>query len=299
MTSTPARAAAPALAALLAVLVAPAAALAAGPKSVFYERTVMTAADARCRLFAPPVSAALDAGRAQARNAALRAGAAEADLAATDRRARAKAAAVPCDSPDLTTAADRVRNAFEGFAKLTRMRYPGDLSDWRADRNAGRAIRWRLAQDTSFGWDKMIFGLAGRDGEGSLLAVADFADGSRPYTARLVMRDVERSTGAYLDTRGADIDGRMPLARRMPAGYALRTYAAAARSHAGEDLAPKAMKAPWAFRFPPEASARLADLDPREAVAVDFVMPDESVRRAYVEVGDFAAGRAFLKLAQR
>jgi hypothetical protein len=34
-------------------------------------------------------------------------------------------------------------------------------------------------------------------------------------------------------------------------------------------------------------------------VAVEFVMPDDTVRRAYVEVGDFAAGRAFLKLAQR
>jgi hypothetical protein len=34
-------------------------------------------------------------------------------------------------------------------------------------------------------------------------------------------------------------------------------------------------------------------------VAVDFVMPDDSVRRADVEVGDFAPGRAFLRLAQR
>jgi hypothetical protein len=297
MTSTPAQRAAPLLAAL-ALLAAPAAAL-AGPLEVFYERTVMTAADARCELFAPEVSAALDAGRAQARNAALRAGKAEADLAATERRARAKAAAVGCKSNDLAKAAARVRDAFEGYAKVTRMRYPGDVSDWRADRAAGRAIRWRLAQDAAFGWDRMIFGLAGRDGEGSLLAVAEFADGAAPYTARLVMRDADRSAGAYLDRRGADIDGKMPLVRRMPAGHALKTFSAAARSRAGEDLAPKTMKSPWAFRFPPEAAQRLADLDPREAVAVEFVMPDDTVRRAYVEVGDFAAGRAFLKLAQR
>jgi hypothetical protein len=297
MTSTPAQGAAPLLAAL-ALLTAPAAAL-AGPLEVFYERTVMTAADTRCGLFAPEVSAALDAGRAQARNAALRAGKAEADLAATERRARAKAAAVDCKSNDLVKAAARVRDAFEGYAKVTRMRYPGDVSDWRADRAAGRAIRWRLAQDAAFGWDRMIFGLAGRDGEGVLLAVAEFADGARPYTARLVMRDADRSTGAYLDRRGADIDGKMPLARRMPVGHALKTFSAAARSRAGEDLAPKAMKSPWAFRFPPEAAQRLAGLDPREAVAVEFVMPDDTVRRASVEVGDFAAGRAFLKLAQR
>ena len=32
-----------------------------------YERTLMTTADARCRLFAPPISAALDAARTAAR----------------------------------------------------------------------------------------------------------------------------------------------------------------------------------------------------------------------------------------
>ena len=36
----------------------------------------------------------------------------------------------------------------------------------------------------------------------------------------------------------------------------------------------------------------LADLDPREAIAVEFLFPGERVRTAYVEVGDFAAGRA-------
>ena len=282
----------------LASLAAPAAAR-AGPHDLLYERTVMTAADARCRLFAAPVSAALDSGRAQARNTALRAGSPESVILATEQRARAKAGAVDCASPDLKIAADRVRNAFEGYSKITRMRYPGDMGDWRADRNSGRNIRWRLAQDSASGWDRMIFGLAGRDGERVLIAVADFADGAKPYTARLVMRDADRSQGAYLDRRGADLSGKMPLARRMPAGFALRTYAAAARSAADDDLAPRTMKSPWAFRFPQDAAARLAQLDPRESVAVEFVMPDESVRRAYVEVGDFAAGRAFLKLAQR
>src|ERR1700758_2248360 len=41
-----------------------------------YERTVMTAADARCDLFTPEISAALAAAQAQAHGAALRAGAA-------------------------------------------------------------------------------------------------------------------------------------------------------------------------------------------------------------------------------
>ncbi|HEY3696440.1 hypothetical protein [Phenylobacterium sp.] len=298
MTSTRKPARRWALLALAAAVAGPGLAHAAAI-DMLYERTVMTAADSRCRLFAPAVSAALDAGRAQARNTALRAGTDEAAVAAVEQRARAKAAGAACDAPDLAMAATRVRDAFEGFSKVTRLTYPGDVAGWRADRNAGRAARWRLSQDVSFGWDRMTFGLAGRDGEGALLAVADFPDGATPYAARLVMRDADRSSGAYLDRRGADVNGRLPLARRLPAAYALKTFQAAARSPAGSDLAARTMKQPWAFRFPPEAAARLAALDPREAVAVDFVMPDDTVRRAYVEVGDFAPGRAFLRLAQQ
>ena len=48
--------------------------------------------------------------------------------------------------------------------------------------------------------------------------------------------------------------------------------------------------------------AALAALDPREAVAIEFLIPSagaDQVRTAYIEVGDFAAGRAFLTASQR
>ena len=86
---------------------------------------------------------------------------------------------------------------------------------------------------------------------------------------------------------------------RLPPRSALRSYAAEARSTAGSDLLPKEARAGWAFRFPAQASSDLASLDPREAVAIEFLFPGDVVRRAYVEVGDFAAGRAFLSLASR
>ena len=267
---------------------------------VFYERVVMSAAGERCGLFAPQVGAALNAGRAQARNAALRSGVDPAALAATERRARAAAGRTPCDSSDLKIAAERVRSAFEGYATLTRMSYPGDLADWRADRNNGRTPRWRLAQQTSFGPDRMIFGLAGRDGEGVLLAVGEFADGRAPYAARLVTRDPTRSQGPYLNRRNGQPLRALPLARRLPPS-AVSAFAAVARSAAGDDLAAKDMEGAWAFRFPAAAAVRLSELDPREAVAVEFLFAGrkDEVRRAYVEVGDFAAGRAFLTTAQR
>jgi hypothetical protein len=259
-----------------------------------YERTVMIAADQRCSLFAPEVSAALAAAQAQSRGAALRAGASAQALDGVEGRARRKAAATDCASPDLALAAERVRDAFAGFARLQRISYPGDTAPWRADRTGLGAIRWRLAQETRFGPDRMTFGLAGRNAGGALLAVASFADGRTPYAARLLVRDAERSSGPYLAGAGQ----ALPLDRRLPPRSALRAYAAEARSPAGQDLLPKTSQSGWAFRFPAEAAQELADLDPRESVAVEFLFAGDAVRRAYVEVGDFAAGRAFLKIAQ-
>lgn len=273
----------------------------AGAADLYYERTVMVSADARCHLFTPEIASALAAGQAQARGAALRGGLDEERLDGVEQRARSAVARTACDSKDIETAAQRVRNAFEGYARLSRQVYPGEHADWRADRESGRSARWRLAQTSRFGWDQMVFGMAGKEAPGVLLAVAQFADGATPYTARLVMRDAARTSGPYLDKRGADAKGRLPLSRRMPPASALRSYSAEARSPAGEDLSPKDMKSAWAFRFPMEAARRLADLDPRESVAVEFVFPgrQDVVRRAYVEVGDFAAGRAFIQMAQK
>lgn len=281
-----------------AVLAAPALA-AAGPVDLFYERTVMSAADARCGLFEPAVGAALEAAQAQARGAALRSGVSEDALGEVAARARGKAAGSACDSADMALAADRVKAAFEGFARLTKMNYPGEVSEWRADRASGRAARWRLAQTVAFGWDRMVFGLAGRQGGDGLMAVGLFADGQEPYTARLVIRDAARTSGPYLDTRESDPRRRPTLAKRMPPG-ALKTYSAEARSAAGTDLLPKSADRGWAFRFPAQAAAEIAALDPREAVAVEFVFAGDrdEVRRAYVEVGDFAAGRAFLRVSR-
>jgi hypothetical protein len=262
-----------------------------------YERTVMTAADVRCGLFEPDISAALSAAQAQARGAALRSGEATETLAAVERRARERAWNAGCASSDMTAAAGRVRSAFAGYARLQRISYPGDQADWRADRAGAGAIRWRLLQEGQFGADRLRFGLAGRTAPGVLLAVGQFADGRAPYAARLLMRDDQRSASPYLDQLAGGARG-LPLSRRLPPRSALRVYAAEARSPAGVDLLPKDSGGGWAFRFPAEAARELARLDPREAVAVEFLMPGDVVRRAYVEVGDFAAGRAFLSVAR-
>ncbi|WP_231733221.1 MULTISPECIES: hypothetical protein [unclassified Phenylobacterium] len=278
----------------LALAAAPVAA-AAQPSDLFFERTVMTAADGRCRLFTPEVSAALAAGAAQARGAALRAGVDPRTLASREAGARRYAAQLNCASPQVLAEAARVQQAFSGYSRVTRMTYPGDVADWRADRGSGRNARWRLAQDAAFGGHRMTFGLAGREGANALLAVADFADSQSPYAARLVLRDTGRTMGPYLDARTKSA----PLSRKLPPRGATRTFMAEARSAADEGLLPKGSDGGWAFRFPAAAAQALAELDPREAIAVEFLFSGERVRTAYVEVGDFAAGRAFLQVASR
>ena len=282
---------------------APVAAAAATASDLYYERTVMVAADDRCALFAPSVGAALAAAQAQARGAALRSGVSDQNLAAVEARARFKAGAAACQSPDLTTAAARVRTAFEGFAKISRMTYPGDTADWRADRTPGGAVAtWRLSQDVRFGWDRMLFGIVGFGQARPLLAVASFADQAQPYAARLVIRDTTLTTGPFLNRTAADARGRLPLASRLPPRGATRVFSAEARSPAGKDLRAADMSSAWGFRFPAGAADALTGLDPRESVAVEFLFAGrngDQVRTAYIEVGDFAAGRAFLKVPQR
>ncbi|RAK56270.1 hypothetical protein DJ017_08040 [Phenylobacterium soli] len=262
----------------------------------------MTAAGSRCGLFTPDLARALAAAAAQARGAALRAGASAEEIAQTERIARGRAAGADCRSKDVTVAADRVRQAFAGFSRVNRIAYPGDVAGWQADRYVSAANPWRLKQDTAFGADRMSFGLAGREDAPALLAVGRFADGAQPYAARLVMRDEGRSAGPYLQRVSLGATTGLPLARRMPPPAALTSVMAEARQPAGRDLLPKdqAGKAPaWAFRFPAPAARALAALDPREAIAVDFLFPGDRVRRAYVEVGDFAAGRAFVQMTAR
>jgi hypothetical protein len=264
----------------------------AAPGDLFYERTLMRAADSRCRLFTPSLASALDAGRAQSRGATLRAGVREDQLLAIEQRALAKAATVGCQSRDLTLAAARVRKAFEGYALLQRMSYPGDLARWEADRASSATIPfWRLSQPAVFGPDRLIFGLAGRGTQ--MLAVATFADGTQPYAARLVMRDPTRTQGPYLNARPA-----RGLASNAAPRAASRVFSAEARETAAPTLLPTGAKTGVAFRFPREAGDWISRLDPREALLIEFVVAGrngDSVRKAYVEVGDFAAGRAFLQ----
>lgn len=283
----------PAAMAAAALLLVPAGA-SAGAVDLYYERSLMAEAGVRCSLFTPQVQSALVSAREQARGAALRSGVAAQDLKATGERARSRARSTSCDSRDLAVAAQRVRSGFEGYSRLVRQDFPGDIAGWKADRSvSAQRLMWRMTQDVRQGPAQMRFGIAGRTGGDGLMAVASFPGAAAPYSARIIMRDRRLTAGAYIDSRGESLRS-LPLPRRMPRAGPYESYSAEARSSAGSDLLAPGMKTGWAFRFPAQAAAALADLDPRESVQVEFLFGSGPPQRLYLEVGDFAAARAFL-----
>jgi hypothetical protein len=288
---------------LMALLLAGASSAATSGSEAYYERALMRAADARCHLFTPQVGAALAAAEAQARGAALRGGATNTGLRAVAAQAGAKQAALPCSSHELALAAGRVKTAFDSYSRLIRMSFPGDDAPWQADRTLPlRTPIWRLSQPTAAGSSHVMFGLAGDyDHPAQLLAVGDFGPGETPYAAQLMVRDVSRAPEPYLQAVSVSAWARLPLAERAPPRSGSLAFTAEARETADRTLLPSGAASGVAFRFPTSAAQALAGLDPRESVTLVFLIQGVSgvrAERAYVEVGDFAAGQAFLAAAR-
>lgn len=282
----------------LLTLAMPLAAAATPAAGLYYERTVMREADGRCHLFAPEIAAALSASSLQARGAALRAGVSDGSLAATADRARTAAFSVACTSPDLTTAADRVRKAFAGYAQMTFMSFPGETAAWEAQRRPTAPVvnhkavdgpLWRLSEAGQWdgqGMGALTFGIAA-DPHAPVVATTA-PDALQAATALLIVRDPAKAPEVYLDPR------RQGLAGRTPPRSLTRAFVASQRQAAPASLLPRGQGQGALFGFPAAAADAMAGLDPREAVVVEFVYPGRPSRRAVFEVGDFAAGRAFL-----
>jgi hypothetical protein len=254
----------------------------------YYDRAFVTAAHQKCRLFAAPVAGALSAATLQAHGAALRAGASEADLAATTRRARARAAEVSCRDPELAVVRDRVTDAFQGWAHTPRMSFPGTRAEWSANRIRAAEPRWRLMQASMTGASPVTFGLvADADGREALSAVVSFIGRPRPYAARIVMRDPGLAARPWLTPAGI---GTLPPEAQRRAIWSAETKAA----DASVLTEGRAQGETWSF--PDMGADALAALDPREPFLIQFLFRDGSIATARFEAGDFAAARAFVAL---
>ncbi len=281
-----------------AVIALPTMAFATPASSLFYERTLMLEAGNRCHFFTPAISTALGASSLQARGAAQRAGIPGSALAATEERARTMAWTVACTSPDLTTAAGRVRDAFSGYAKLNEMSFPGDLGTWQAARKPrplmanGKPVegpRWRLSQAVHSMSGLVTFGMA-QDSDIPVVTTTEPGALGASY-AVLIVRDPAKAPEAYIDPRIGSLAGRV-----SPVSVT-RSFFAQSRATAPITLSPNGSAKAAMFSFPPAAAKALERLDPREAVTIQLVYSGRGGERtssALVEVGDFAAGRAFL-----
>jgi hypothetical protein len=155
-----------------------------------------------------------------------------------------------------------------------------------------QSAAWRLAQDAFAGEDKVVFGMAGQKGVEALTLSVASADGASPYTARLLVRDSARLPEPILPA-----DRAAPLSARAPIRAAARVILPDARAPADPALRPRGASEAIAFRFPASARLALEQLDPREAVSVEILYSSDRgdvVRTAFLEVGDFEAGIAFL-----
>jgi len=276
-----------ALAALLGASTVPAGAspdAVAAVSRTFYERSFVVAADARCRLFTSDLGKALAASALQARGAAARAGASEADLLQTLENARAGAASTACHDPELLVVRDRVASAFSAWTAMRQMEFPGTKGAWKADRTAFETRGWRLVQTTRTGGAAVGFGLeADNAARENLAVVVSFVGRSRPYAVRLSLRDPERAPHPWLGTEGGG----------LPPEAARQAFFAASQRQAEPLLLSQDHEQGEVWVFPLNAADALDDLDPREVFVVEFLFRDDSVARARFEAGDFAAGRAF------
>lgn len=258
----------------------------AGPSDRYYERSFMLAANERCSLFQPQLTAALNAAAWQARGAALRAGTNGRELAETAARARLRAASTTCESDDLKMVSGRVKNAFAGWSRTSRMTFPGDRASWSADRSAYARPTWRLMQATMTGASPVRFGVVGGlDRPDQLMSVVSWQGRSRPTGVRIVMRD-------------QTVTDRPWLARELPPQAQRRVFWASGVSAADASLLAENRTAGQAWVFQASVADALSHLDPREVFVVEFVFRDGSIATSTFEAGDFGAGRAFLAMGR-
>ena len=238
---------------------APSLAHATAASSLFYERTLMHEAGDRCHLFTPAIASALHASSLQARGAAERGGQSLAELAATEERARTRAWSVPCTSPDLATAAGRVRDAFVGYAKLNDMSFPGELGSWQAARKPqpmivnGKPVdgpRWRLSQPAQLRNGQAVFGMA-QGGDTPVIVTTEPGAMDATY-ARLIVRDPAKASRALYRS-----SHRWSCGKRAAPASVTRTFFAGTRTAAPATLSPTGQTGATQFSFPLEAAAAM------------------------------------------
>jgi len=269
-------------------------------------RYFLAQADARCHLLTPAAAMAVTAGYLQVRNTAIRADGTMGRLMPWLEQARAAAANTPCDAPELKSAAARAQDAYHGFVVQTRL----DLGNWSGNRAYPDKSTWRLAQYQSTAGADAVLGLYGPLDKARFVVMARFADGARPYSARLLVRNAglvgtglinrapheitttapvgftPAATIGFMARDSADVEVALrPEIHGNDAGFSLTG------NYVGKTMVDDAVR----FDLPTAAWRAMAPLDPREDVVVEFDC-DDGPRYLRFEVGDFLTGLTFVRL---
>ena len=264
----------------------------------------------RCHLLTGPATTALKAGFVQARNAALRAGRDMTALAPMLDNARNAAAAAACDAPQITSEMNTAQNALRTYQVQMRLDLPGSRAQWTGVRTDQDKVEWRLVQYQSTTQADFAFGLYGTLTQNALSVTAHFADGAKPYAARLLVRNPDVWTSGVINPAPFAVTAQRPFGFGDFSTQGFTAYnetdvttvvkPAVKVNFAGFALGGRYVgaQAPvdaQRFDFPKIAVMALAKLDPREDVVVEFDS-DKGPVYARFEVGDFIPGMAYISL---
>lgn len=293
-----------------AALSAPAMAQTDALSAQLERRYVFVRINDRCHLLTAPATTALKAGYVQARNAALRTGRDMATLAPMLDGARAAAAAVPCDAPQVTSAMAEAQDALRTYQVQMRLDLPGGRARWTGIRTDQDTDEWRLVQYQNSAGADFAFGLYGTLARNSLSVTAHFADGARPYAARLLVRNPDVWATGVIDPAPYAPTAQRPLGFSGAAALSFPAYGEtnvsalvkpaikvnfAGFALGGRYIGAQAPVDAQRFDFPKAAVMAMARLDPREDVVIAFDC-DDGPRYQRFEVGDFIPGMAYISL---
>lgn len=274
------------------------------------KRWFMVQADARCHLLDAATSQALKAGYLQARNDALRAGLSMAYLAPWLEKAKAAADQSDCAAPSLMAEVNTAEGGFRRFMAVPHLELASGRTQWQANRAYGDDQVWRLVQYQNTDQADMAFGLYGGLHQNRFSLMARFKDGTRPYSARLLVRNTDILTSGMINRAPYSISDTLPVGF---SDYSSLSFMASGISEVTTDLRPavktniagftltgnyvgtQAPEAAQRFDFPSRAWLAIAKLDPREDIVVEF-STDNGPLYARFEVGDFITGLSYVAL---